>query len=193
MKHFILKYFLLILVSVAGMQIEANAAEPLKFAIYAYRSSPKFYLSFPEATVVEKVSVKIRRADTGKLLFSDHITTDMGRLYNLRMYGSGNYEVEVSSETETESRTLSLGEGDFVPLEANVRFQKDRFEVIYLNESGKDVHITLFDQKDRSVLSLTENAQKYRRSFDLSKLEKGHYTLRISDGKEVFEEVVTVE
>ena len=102
--------------------------------------------------------------------------------------------VATASFTSVQAKGGSGGSAD-AQFAYSVRAEKGTNKIVlsFDNLSKKKVSIKIYDESSRLVLKETQHdTQELRKRYDLSKLGKGTYTVKIASGSDVFTEEIEV-
>lgn len=144
----------------------------------------KFYVSFANDIETQKVSIKIRDAK-GTLIYADHMSTQTNKVYDMAEYGKGKFMIEIIGEDFKLVKEVEVGKvGDF---NARIIQTKERVDLIYLSKA-QELDIYLKDKEGNILYEGTGKFGKYRQPFNIQNLPSGTYTLKVTNGKQVFEE-----
>ncbi len=153
-------------------------------------NTSKFFVSFAESVVPQKVTITIRTLD-GNLIYVDKLDTDkVTKVYDMSEYGKKTYQVVISGADFTLTKQVELGKTQ--GFDAQVIKGTDRIELNYLSRDS-ELAIYLKDQNGNILYQGNGAFGKYQQAFDISKLPVGKYTLKVTNGEQVFEESFEVK
>jgi hypothetical protein len=174
---------------------EIAASEKFAYSIFALQSSIKFRLNFDNEDGSD-VTVKIFTPD-GKLAYSETIKrqVELRRNYDLSALGKGIYTVEVIDGDFKASHKIGVGvsapQGEFNAYMS--KLNEGSIRVAYQNATEGYASIVLRDEKGNIVYDEVSQDAQYARKFNLSKLNKGTYTMSITSGKKTVEQVYSIQ
>ncbi len=145
----------------------------------------KFYVSFAQDVEAQKVAIKIKKTD-GTLIYADQMLTDqVTKIYDMAEYGKGTFVVEIIGADFKLTKQVEIGKiGKF---DAQIVRQQGHVDLIYLS-NAQNLDIYFKDEKGNVLYKGTGKFGKYRQAFDIQHLPKGTYTLKVTNGEQVFEE-----
>lgn len=149
---------------------------------------PSVIISF-DSWKSEKVSV-VMKNEAGEIIFDDLLATKKsnGVRYNLKNLNSGKYTIRLENEIKVVEETVILFDGKIVEKEATelfkpvLKYNNERLSVNFLSFNGDvDVKIT---QNDNVIFSESNyDAKPYSKMYDLSKIGRGVFTVKVSNGR----------
>ncbi|MDW7694818.1 T9SS type A sorting domain-containing protein [Flammeovirgaceae bacterium SG7u.111] len=162
-------------------------SEKLSYSIYAVVNTTKVRIAY-EKQDTEPIAIEIYN-DSGKLLYAEKLknASSMKKSYDLEDSGAGNYKVKITTGAYTASHYIELGareQEEFVAKVSPVLEKKLR--VAYEFARGP-VLIVVEDEDSKSVFRELINARNYTTLYNINKLEKGNYTVRLSCGDQLKE------
>lgn len=153
-------------------------------------NTSKFYVSFADDVEAQDVLIKIRRED-GSLIYTDILVTDkVTKVYDMSEYGKGVYQVDIEGMDFTITKKVELGKKS--GFDAKIVQENDHIELIYLSRDA-DLDIYLKDDSGNVLYHGDGKFGKYQQAFDISHLPKGNYSLKVTNGEQVFEEFFEVK
>ncbi|MDX9881471.1 MAG: hypothetical protein RBS73_05355 [Prolixibacteraceae bacterium] len=127
--------------------------------------------------------------ENGEILFYKEITDASdaySKVYDFSRLEKGNYKLQVAVDGEKitrdfaiEKNTISVGKAKPV-IDPYFSFKNNVLKISYLNFGEKNVNINFFNGTDKIYGKTAGNKFNVSEGFDLSKLEKGDYSVSLS-------------
>lgn len=153
-------------------------------------NTSKFFVSFTESVAPQEVTIRIRSAN-GNLIFTDKLATDkVTKVYDMAEYGKKAYRVEIVGADFIIKKSVELGKT--AGFEAKVNQHENYIQLLY---SSRDAELAIYLKDAEGNVLYQGNGEfgKYQQSFDISKLPAGKYTLKVTNGEQIFEEKFEVK
>jgi len=122
-----------------------------------------------------------------------HNNEIVNKRFDLTSLPAGNYDLEVENETSFTTTPIEVSASAAFVLDADqvmiikpvVRQNGDLLDIIMPSEDSTSVSVTIFDSNLNPVYKETVNGNTEMRRYDLSKLGKGGYRIKMrAQGKE---------
>lgn len=179
-----------------GIPTVVTTSDKFAYSIYAVKETLKFRLNF-ENEDGTPVTVKIYDSK-GEMIFAETIKkqTSSHRNYDLSEKGQGVYKVEIIDGDFRAVQEIGVGirasEGEFNAYISKT-LSEGSLKIAYQNGNPDGVNIVLRDEKGNVMYEELSANEQYFRKFNLSKLNKGTYTMSITSGKKTVEQVYSVQ
>lgn len=173
-----------------------TTSEGFAYSLYAVKETLKFRLNF-ENQDASNVTVNVYDAN-GKLAFTETIKREKQarRNYDLSELGKGIYKVEIIDGDFSTTREIGIGV-KIGHAEFNAYLSKSlndgSLKLAYQNADTDGVNIVLRDEKGNVVYDEYSANEQYSRKFNLSKLNRGTYTMSVTSGKKTVEQTYSVQ
>lgn len=173
-----------------------TTSDKFAYSLYAVKESLKFRLNF-ETESTAPTTVKIYNAQ-GTLTFTETIRnqTSAHRNYDLTQTGKGIYKVEITNGDFTTVQEIGVGvninQGEFSAYISKT-LNEASLRLAYQNGDIDGVSIVLRDEKGNIVYDELSTSTQYSRKLNLSKLDKGTYTVSVTSGKKTIEQVYHIQ
>lgn len=138
----------------------------------------------------------------GVILFKDNLLRNgnYNKTLNLQMIPEGIYYLKVEKRFATRIWKIEKNSGGVeiftnsstVSFKPHFRKQKDLVQVYMANPGGSNVALTVEDKKGEVLVALAGKNKDFRKNLDFSSLPAGEYYIKVSKGKEKFEERVDI-
>lgn len=170
----------------------ANTAEPIATALEGQTVTVFF-----DNNKSETVSVSIIDK-SGFVLLTDKVETKnrKSRGYNLEQLPYGVYTIEIDSDQKIVYQTIKTDKHNSTVLNEEVAykptsfFENNRWKLNLLS-LGQNVKVQIYDAEFEPIFAEKYNDEKViAKSYDLSNLEYGMYTLSVMVGGNVYNKVV---
>jgi hypothetical protein len=178
-----------------GITTVVTASDKFAYSIYAVKETLKFRLNF-ENEDATPITVKIYDSQ-GQLVFTDLIKKQVSahRNYDLSEKGKGVYKVEIIDGDFRAVQEIGVGmrtpQGEFNAYISKT-LSEGSLKIAYQNGNPDGVNIVLRDEKGNIMYEELSANEQYSRKFNLSKLNRGTYTMSITSGKKTVEQVYNV-
>lgn len=185
LKMFVLGVFFSLAVNVA---VFAGVEED-DITVMPVHNTSKFFVSFADDIDPQMVTIRIK-SKSGVLLFSEKMETGkVTKVYDMTEHGKGVYQVDIQGADFKISKKVELGKK--AGFEAQVKRYDDHIELSYLSRDA-DLDIYIKDLEGNVLYHGAGTFGKYQRSFDVSHLPAGEYSLKVTNGDQIFEEFFEV-
>lgn len=138
----------------------------------------------------------------GDILFKDNLLKDgkYNKTLHLEMIPEGVYYLKVEKrfairvwKIEKYSNGIEISDNSStVTFKPHFRKQADLVQVYMANHAENKIALTVEDKKGEVLVSLAEKSKDFRKDLDFSSLPPGEYYIKVSNGKEKFEEKVDI-
>ncbi len=179
-----------------GITTVVTTSDKFAYSIYAVKETLKFRLNF-ENEDGTPITVKIYDSKE-QLVFTETIKkqTAAHRNYDLSENGKGIYKVEIIDGDFRAVQEIGVGmrasQGEFNAYISKT-LSEGSLKIAYQNGSSEGVNIVLRDEKGNVMYEELSANEQYSRKFNLSRLNKGTYTMSITSGKQTVEQVYNVQ
>lgn len=179
-----------------GIPTVVTTSDKFAYSIYAVKETLKFRLNF-ENEDGTPVTVKIYDSK-GEMIFAETIKkqTSSHRNYDLSAKGQGVYKVEIIDGNFRAVQEIGVGirasQGEFNAYISKT-LSEGSLKIAYQNGNPDGVNIVLRDEKGNVMYEELSANEQCSRKFNLSKLNKGTYTMSITSGKKTVEQVYNVQ
>jgi len=134
----------------------------------------------------------------GRTLYRETLTGEKAYMkkYDFSRLPSGEYMVEVRTANGTTQEAFSLNEGtaQAVYFKPAIKVEPQKVSVVFKNQINSAVSLKLYDQAGRVLYEERVASQdKYAKGLDLSKLNRGQYSLAISGDNYVYTKSITLK
>lgn len=183
--------------NVGGTEPQVVKAEgKFAYSVYALKSALKIRLNFDNESH-EMVNVKLYDAKNN-LVHQDKLKNEnLRRAYDVQNIGEGVYRLEISAGDYTSTSEVVVGNAIAKNTAFNAYVSKlsenKRITVAYQN-AAEGAYVTLVDSNETILYSeRTEANEVSVRKLDLSNLNKGTYTVRISSGEKTVSKTYEIQ
>ncbi len=130
---------------------------------------------------------------------TDEESSDYRKVYDFSDLENGNYKLSVTIENQTTERLFSINNKNLaVGKEKNsmkpfFSYKDDILKLSYLNFSEKSMNLDFYNGNDLVYSHKIDNQFTVNKGFDLSKLDKGNYSVVLSADDKTYTYNVNVE
>jgi hypothetical protein len=130
---------------------------------------------------------------------TDEESSDYRKVYDFSDLENGNYKLSVTIENQTTERLFSINNKNLaVGKEKNsmkpfFSYKDDILKLSYLNFSEKNMNLDFYNGNDLVYSHKIDNQFTVNKGFDLSKLDKGNYSVVLSADDKTYTYNVNVE
>lgn len=149
---------------------------------------PSVVIAF-DAWKGETLSIKIM-SQNAEVLYNNRVNTDLsdGIKYNLKQLGDGKYTILLESNSKLVEEKVILINGKMVEKDAIVYFKPvininaSKAEVSFLSYNGK-VDVSIVNNGKVVFADKVSNMKPFNKIYNLSALDKGNYSIKISNDR----------
>ncbi|MDW7694297.1 hypothetical protein R9C00_06075 [Flammeovirgaceae bacterium SG7u.111] len=171
-----------------------RATSDFAYSIYAVNNSQKIRVAYEQSNAA-RVTVKIYDKEMN-LIFTDVNNNKalQKRNYDMSKVGNGEYVVKIVAADYTTIHRVNVGSetksnySAFLPQKA----LNNKVRVAFQHATSP-VRLSILNDEGKALYSKSVSAENFSNVFDMSTLNKGRYTIRISSGNDVKEQVYNVE
>ena len=130
---------------------------------------------------------------------TDEESSDYRKVFDFSDLDNGKYKLSVTIENQTTERLFSINNKNLaVGMEKNsmkpfFSYKDDILKLSYLNFSEKSMNLDLYNGNDLVYSHKIDNQFAVNKGFDLSKLDKGNYSVVLSADDKTYTYNVNVE
>ena len=130
---------------------------------------------------------------------TDEESSDYRKVFDFSDLDNGKYKLSVTIENQTTERLFSINNKNLaVGMEKNsmkpfFSYKDDILKLSYLNFSEKSMNLDLYNGNDLVYSHKIDNQFAVNKGFNLSKLEKGNYSVVLSADDKTYSYHVNVE
>ncbi|WKN45723.1 hypothetical protein [Tunicatimonas pelagia] len=138
----------------------------------------------------EQATLRIKD-ENGRTLYRETLNGEDAYMkkYDFSRLPSGEYVVEVRTANGTTKEAFSLNEGaaQAVYFKPAIKVEPQKVSVVFKNQINSSVSLKLFDQDGRVLYEeRVASQEKFAKGLDLSKLNRGQYSLAILGNNYVY-------
>lgn len=177
-----------------GLANGTTTDEPVagfNYVMYVVKNKPQFVFAY-SAQNTQRVVLSIRD-NQGTELHKDYFNEkEVGRVYDLKKFGNGNYTVEVRTGDFYEKKSIVINAEP--TLTATIHsLENKKVEIAYANSANEPVNIYISDVRGETVYNEVYVAKKATRIFDLATLPSGEYMIVVGNNDKTIGQIVKIK
>lgn len=178
-----------------GKRNKITESSKIEYSIYPIINSNKIRVAYQKSGK-EKTTIKVYDAKKN-LLFLDVQKNDtyVKRNYNLEKVGKGTYYIKIESGDLEVDQKVVIGKSEMNHFSSYLspQLSDNKIRISYQHATSP-VYITVLNSKGSSLFTKkVEDIQNFSSLFNLSSLEKGSYTVRVSSNSKVTEKTYSIQ
>jgi hypothetical protein len=177
-----------------GLAKGTTTDEPVagfNYVMYVVKNKPQFVFAYA-AQSTQRVVLTIRDAQGTELHKDFFNEKEVGRVYDLKKYGNGTYNVEVKTGDFYEKKSITIEAAPALSAKINA-LENKKVEVTYANNSNEPVNIYINDVRGETVYTETQEVKRATRIFDLATLPSGEYMIVIGNNDKTIGQIVKIK